>query len=257
MPLPWGFTETYTAAGTWQVVFTAPGGSPTDVTVFRGAKTIIDSYSYLDPFGEGVATLKFPSITGYDDLEGPDLQRWLTEESNVDIYWVPAVAGTDLISPITGRKDLSYGTEQILWEGFVASLDIEETDTGSVLVVSCQGALLQADRYLSKPAFPPRPFTYEYMIRTELSPVRRPNMRTKGLRIAWPKGWKKRQPGGQTTRFTAVMSRAPRLWPMEGRAGRYMSMAKGPMADRRRQTSKALPQHQGPQVACNALPLCV
>jgi len=204
VPLPWGFTETYTAAGTWQVVFTAPGGSPTDVTVFRGAKTIIDSYSYLDPFGEGVATLKFPSITGYDDLEGPDLQRWLTEESNVDIYWVPAVAGTDLISPITGRKDLSYGTEQILWEGFVASLDIEETDTGSVLVVSCQGALLQADRYLSKPAFPPRPFTYEYMIRTELSPVRRPNMRTKGLRIAWPKGWKKRQPGGQTTRFTAV-----------------------------------------------------
>jgi hypothetical protein len=41
---------------------------------------------------------------------------------------------------------------------------------------------------------------------------------------------------------TAPME-APRLCPMEGRAGRYMSIAKGPMADSRPSTS-AVPKNE-------------
>lgn len=204
MPTPWGFTTTTAAAGTWQVVVTAPGGAPTDVTVVRDARTIIDSYSFMDPFGEGVATLKFPSISGYDDLESPELSAWLTEESNVDLYWVPAVAGTDMFNPVTGKRDLGFGTESVLWEGFVANLGVEETENGSMVVASCQGALLQGDRYLAKPAFPPRPYTYEYMLSQEFSPLRRPNLRTKPLKVVWPRNWAKKQTGGETTRFTPV-----------------------------------------------------
>src|SRR6218665_3702440 len=52
---------------------------------------------------------------------------------------------------------------------------------------------------------------------------------------------------------------APRLWPMAGRAGRYMSMAKGPMAESRpstrailkkREVMPALSQARGGRLGC-------
>lgn len=204
MPQPWSFDYTTAVAGRWRIVMTAPGGSPTDVTDFRGMPTRIDNYSFTDPFSDSLAQLTFPQVSGYDDLAGPDVGSWMTDESSVDIYWVPAIAGSEIVDPVTNLLARTYGTPQIVWEGFVASFAIDQTSNGSQLVVQCTGALLQLDRYLSKPAFPPRPVTYESMIAKEFSPERRPNLRTKPLLIRWPDAWAKKMPAGTPNMYTPL-----------------------------------------------------
>ena len=203
MPTPWSFTSTTTAAGRWKLVITAPGGAATDVTNFRAAPTKIESYSFTDPFGDSIAALTFPQITGYDDLTAPEIGGWLSDESNVDIYWVPAVAGSTVINPVTGQKDLGLGTPAVVWEGFIASYDIEEDENGSHLSVQCQGALMQLDRYKAKPSYPARPQTYESMIRREFDRAYRPNLRTKSMpKPEWPTGWTKTMPAGAVNVYT-------------------------------------------------------
>lgn len=204
MPQPWSFDYTTAVAGRWRIVLTAPGGAPTDVTDFRGMPTRIDNYSFTDPFGDSLCQLTFPQITGYDDLSGPDVGSWLSDEANVDIYWVPAVAGSEIVDPITGALSRAYGTPVPVWEGIVASYDVEGAKDGSSLVVQCQGALLQLDRYLAKPAFPPRPLTYESMMVKEFDPKRRPNLRTKPLVVRFPAGWNKTMPAGTPNLFTPL-----------------------------------------------------
>ncbi len=204
MPQPWSFDYTTAPAGRWRIVVTAPGGKPTDVTDFRGAPTRIDNYSFTDPFADSLAQITFPQITGFDDLAGPDVGGWFTDESDVDIYWVPAIAGSEIVDPVTGTLTRAYGTPVVVWEGIVASFDFEGSKDGSSLVVQCQGALLQLDRYLAKPAFPPRPLTYESMMVKEFSPQRRPNLRTKPLLVRFPDGWAKKMPAGTPNMYTPL-----------------------------------------------------
>jgi hypothetical protein len=204
MPTPWTATETYTAAGRWMLVFTAPGRPSKDVTNFRSTPTLIENYSFADPFGDALLNLRFPQITGYDDLASNEIASWFTDESNVDLYWVPAIAGSTVINPVTGLTDKGLGTPEVLWEGFVGTYDIEETDAGSMLIVACQGALFQGDRHLAKPTYPPRPRTYESMMGDQFSPTYRPNLRTKPLRVDYPSGWTKTQPGGKVTAYTPM-----------------------------------------------------
>lgn len=197
MPTPWTFTSAAAVGGRWKIVFTAPRGTPTDVTYFRNAPTVLESYSFSDPFSDSLATIRFPQITGFDDLQGREVGTWLHPESSVDIYWVPTVAGSSVVNPLTGKKTLALGTPVILWEGFVASMDVEQDENGSAMTVQCQGALLQLDRYLAKPGYPPRPLTYESLMRAEFSKAKRPNLRTQNLQVVFPNGWARKM--GQTT----------------------------------------------------------
>ena len=194
MPQPWSFTQSSTVAGRWQLLVTPMGGKVYDLTNFRGVPTKIGEYSFTDPFGDSLASLQFPQVTGYDDLSSPEF-AWLRDGANVDIAWVPTKPGSTVINPLTNQRTLDLATPGVVWEGFISSKDIEQTDTGSYLAVQCQGALLQLDRYKAKPAYPSRPILYEEMIRREFDRARRPNLRTRSLAAPqFPAGWAKTMP---------------------------------------------------------------
>jgi len=79
----------------------------------------------------------------------------------------------------------------VVWEGYIASLETSVDGQNSDLTVQCQGSLFQADRYLQKPAYPPRPIPHERLIADVFSHVSRPSLRTKSLEVRFPVGWTK------------------------------------------------------------------
>ena len=191
----WTFTPVAGALGRFQVIFTKPGGKPTDVTFFRSTPMSIGSYSGADPFGDAAAVLSFPQITGYDDLTGADVGSWLAPFAQVEIYWVTYASGLKEVDPRTNEVTLAPQGRKRLWEGYVASIDLDLDESGSRMNVQCQGANYQVDRYMAKPAFPARPVPHERLIASAFSHSQRPHLRTKPLLIEWPKGWTKKVPG--------------------------------------------------------------
>lgn len=224
----WDQTVTRTVGGRFQIVITRIGASnlfssqegvPTDVSYFRGTPTIIANYGSGDPFGDATLVLRFPSITGFDDFDSPEIGSWLGDASNVDIYWIPGEtvsalpllpAGIEQLryeNPTTGQADVyapvnSYslvGSEIVptgvrgtaVFEGFIASLEFDEQGE---LGVQCQGALFQGDHYLEKPFYPAAPQTLESLIANVFNHAQRPHLRTQPLEIAWPAGWTKVAP---------------------------------------------------------------
>lgn len=371
----WGFTSAESLPGVFQVILNKPGGRSKDVTFFRGAPTGIDSYSNGDPFGDAACVLKFPGISGFDDLDSQDVGSWLADFSDVNIYFkygypVRDLSFADTIDPITQQQTMCtsialaalcnmvvpaatdsswgvpltlaqnqanppnlkagyptswpdstaywlwpgpYGPAQsdhpfarglftttftlpsstavtlyltgddkmqawmdnniiysttdspqywhgfctvsmtlaagtheltaivvnrneldfvdgegphvinpggylfslkkdsdnsiivnsnasstkairvppqriIVWEGFVASMEVS-LEQSSELTVQCQGALYQADRYLQKPAYPPRPIPHEKLMQEVFSHTKRPHLRTQQLTIRFPSNW--------------------------------------------------------------------
>lgn len=213
--------------GRFQIVFTRIGaldkmssvlGKPVDVTNFRGVPTQLGQYSSGDPFGDGTASFTFPSITGFDDFDSPEIGGWLADYSNVDLWWIPAVPAGSLVIPsgspdgrlfidgLTNEPDaiapvytysggaISARRGKKIWEGFVASMAFADSETGTQLEVQCQGALYQADRYLEKPFYPPNPQTLESLIAAVFDHEQRPHLRTRPLAIEWPIGWTKVAP---------------------------------------------------------------
>lgn len=159
-------SETRAPLGYFRIFFTAPGGAKTDVTFFREIPTSLGNFSQADPFGYAAATISFSQISLLDNLGHGDLS-WLSHFSDVDI--------------VLQRPD---GSQEIVWEGFVASYDWT-----TQLVVQCQGALFQVDKYVSFPQYPSVPIAYEQLIAEMLSPSRHPHLRTEELRIEWPDNW--------------------------------------------------------------------
>ena len=63
------------------------------------------------------------------------------------------------------------------------------TRPAPALTVSCQGAMLQLDNFLSKPAYPYQPLPYELEIANQFKG--RPSLRLGGMFTEWPSWWTK------------------------------------------------------------------
>lgn len=161
-------TEITGDGGYFRIFFTPPGGRRTEVTVFRGAPTQINSLSSTDPFGDATGSITFEQITSYDRPGQGDLS-WLVPKANVDIRYYNA----------------DGSLHEWSWEGIYISEDISETS----YTVSLRGALYQADDFQAAPWFPQYPVPYELLIRMALDPSRRPSLRTAPLKIEWPDDW--------------------------------------------------------------------
>jgi peptidoglycan hydrolase-like protein with peptidoglycan-binding domain len=69
-----------------------------DRTVFRGAPTYVDSWTLMDPFGCGPATIRFPKVSGFDQI-GAGATGFLRRGASVDIYLVTP-GGTRVQPPL-------------------------------------------------------------------------------------------------------------------------------------------------------------
>jgi hypothetical protein len=207
--MKWAFEQTRGVGGYFVVVFTVPGKAGRDVTYFRDVPVEIMSYSSGDPFGDSVASLRFPQITGFDDFGTGDLE-WLSTNASVDIYYRDAAydADGDLINSLTQKKNRAYHApewDDVVFQGFIASFDISQSSSEASLTVQCQGALFQVDRMISKPFFPARPYLHENLIARQLSPTRHPSLRTKALGTPqFPAGWNTKMPSGAATVYTPI-----------------------------------------------------
>lgn len=216
--------QTTTAlGGRFRVVVTRVGmHDAQDVTIVRGAKTLINNYSNADPFGDGTLSLSFPRITSFDDWSAPDLALWLADDSDVDIWWVPGYASnegrvhppgenlTPFMNPLTGTYDaispdtdwttdgLGHYTGKVsgvkVWEGFFVSFDPSDSAQAETLEVQCQGALFQDDAYFAKPYYPPNPQTLESLITGAFDKTQKPHLRTSPAHTVFPAGWTKVAP---------------------------------------------------------------
>ncbi len=199
----WTFERTATLGGRFQIIITKPGHPPTDVSMLRGAPAQLSSYTNADPFGDATAQITFPMLSGFDDLDSHDVGAFLGDFADVDIWWLPATAaepGTgDVLSPLSNAPDVTTpvvtgtGAEARtkVWEGFIASIELSADDAGSSISVQCQGALFQADRYMQKPFFPPRPQPLEALLAGVFDRATKPHLRTGPLVTTFPAGWSK------------------------------------------------------------------
>lgn len=376
----WGFTQTNSEPGVFQILARKPGRGVVDISSIRGVPTEISNFSSGDPFGDAAAVLSFPGLSGFEDLDSPEIGSWLGDFTEIDINWLAgypvAPQDANTIDPLTQELTLSVdptskgmvkilfppdtddgwdtpgalhvtetnpitnvkhgyptswpdsgaywlwpnppgptvsdlprvtalyrssftlgsttnctlyvtgdnevqfwlddtivapiieggtglgwqgyriytmtlapGDHQIkaavvnsgvyewrngeyfdyrgnpggllyslsvtgspgtviarsepstvqtyrvkpqrikLYEGYIASIETSYSDVASGINVQCQGALYQADRYLQKPSYPPRPIPYESLIRQVFDHNLRPNLRTAPLAINWPPGW--------------------------------------------------------------------
>jgi peptidoglycan hydrolase-like protein with peptidoglycan-binding domain len=69
-----------------------------DRSVFRGSPTFVDSWTLQDPFGCGPATIRFPKVTGFDQI-GTGTTGFLRRGAAVDIYLVTP-GGTRVQPPL-------------------------------------------------------------------------------------------------------------------------------------------------------------
>lgn len=184
--------------GYFAIVMSGPNLPTEDVTFFRNSPLVVESYSFADPFGDSLATIRFPQITPYDDLESREL--WFAREYvNVDIYWVNCrnykqdENSFRVINTLSSDEMwASYTDKEKLWEGFVISLN--PTDDG--LVLECQGAIFELDRYLAAPLYPDRPWVNEALIERAFlyvnwNPTSGYKIRLNPLSVIWPEGWSK------------------------------------------------------------------
>lgn len=227
--MKWRYTRTAYVGGRFQIVASKRtiGGKTVDITAVRGAATSIDDYSNADPFGDSTAQLTFGALTPFDDLEAVDLITWLGCNTDIDIYWVPAVSTAPqykleqpVIDPLTNLPDIvtpsqlrnssgvSLGDQRVkVWEGYIASLDFSNDSSTANLQAQCQGALFQADCYYAYPFYPAQPWPIELLIaQAFLKKGRLINLRTAPFTINWPTGWKLVVPkySGSTNAYTIM-----------------------------------------------------
>lgn len=128
----WG-TLRIVAGETW-INGTATAGTAstgTDVTTVRGVRTLIDSLTFTEPYGEGVGQLTFPAVTEYDYPSHTDL-GWLLTGSNIDIYHTLG----SVAAAAAGTAEVPY------WHGFITSLEFASAPGVSTPVsVQLLGAL--------------------------------------------------------------------------------------------------------------------
>jgi hypothetical protein len=147
-------------------------GRPTwvDISLVRGMPTSVASMGTSDPFGPTTAQISVPSVTLLDSLGEGDLW-WCTGDVNVDIHWF----------------DVKKNRTTYTWEGHVTSF--EWGGDGGTLTITCRGALLQLQDFLSVPKYPYQPSPYEIEIANQFK--NRPSLRLAGMQIQFPKWWTK------------------------------------------------------------------
>ena len=131
-------TDTTTDFGGFQIIV---GGR--DMTTVRGHRTLIESYSSAEPFGDATCVLRFPGISPFEDVG---------EGAAADIV---GVGGNPNVTIWRVRSDGTVDrTSQPLFQGFGASEDdsIDESGT-SGLVMQCAGAIWQASFSQHQPHF--------------------------------------------------------------------------------------------------------
>jgi hypothetical protein len=107
-----------------------------DLSLWRGARSVIEEYSSTDPFGDATATIWLPQVTPYDLIEYNE-------------------AGT-LVGPAPRNADVHirrvFPTENQtneLWNGVVVGY--QDRDVG--IAVECVGQFYDLDRFLATPDF--------------------------------------------------------------------------------------------------------
>lgn len=202
--MSWGYSEEtgefgYWVVKVWDSWISDSSRVPydTDVTFYRGYPTQIGSLEASDPFGDVIADLEFPGITGFDSLGPGGTVPWLKTYMNVDIYFLPCTVDSwtsfhglpeqQLVNPVTNSTYLylhEYDQDgnriAPLWEGFFYAITPGPTSVS----VRCKGALHQVDEYYAKPLTPLRPKPVEEMIARYFDPTRR-GLWTQPLEIDW------------------------------------------------------------------------
>ena len=167
------------ATGYW-VPFVLPKGNQyagrpgrVNVATVRNVPTKVSAIGTTDPFGPSTATLEFLGVTILDEPGEGDLW-WLAGENDVEIHWI----------------DMETSQSIYQWEGTMLSFDYNEDETGNPLTVTCQGAMLQLDNFLAKPAYPYQPLPYELEIANQFKG--KPSLRLGGMYTEWPSWWTKK-----------------------------------------------------------------
>lgn len=212
----WKPVEARARGGYHRIIATPPGKAPRDITFIRGTPVQLNSYATADPFGDSVASLTLPMVTPLDDPTSEEL-CFLQDDTLLDIWFIPAMAVPDgwvagsqdtmlWTNPITNKTDIvcpawvyeldggvwtrtNTRRGDKVWEGHIASEDINGDDRSFSTGLSLQGALFQIDATLAKPFYPARPQTVESLIIGSFSRKQNPGLRTQPARIEWPGGW--------------------------------------------------------------------
>lgn len=188
--MTWNYDESTQIGGRFKVTVGRYGEGAIDVTYVRGIPTQIESYTFGDPFGDATAVLQFPSVTGFDDIDGRSgtgIGSWLQDYAEVIIYWIPQASSGHIINPISEQHTAADGAPQQIWRGFIASIEV--SDSGEGVTANCQGLLFQLDRYIQKPYYPSNPQAMEFLIAQTFDGNLRPALRHKWLPIEYPAGW--------------------------------------------------------------------
>lgn len=206
--MSWDYSSReFVDAGIFAVLVKRGLSEVTNVTFFRGVQTVVQEFTYADPFQDATAQVRFPAVTGFDGNGGDTW--WLEEFTNLDIYWLQATEDSwgsvqQVLNPLSTAQDwwLHHSNPDgsglfPVWEGYIASYEL--TEQGAV--VTCQGFLYQLDKYTAKPFYPSQPWPQERLIQREFSkslhdrPDPRKGLLAKTLRdedILFPPDWNRK-----------------------------------------------------------------
>lgn len=132
-----------------QILLKPSGRATQDVTFIRDVPTQLISFSSGDPFDDATAVIRFPQISPGDDLslgQGLDFIRGM---ANVDLVH---------IGPGGGKV-------RTLWEGMVESFDLELSEDGYSVTLTCMGAIYQLNLYVAQPRYYEEPVNAVELVR--------------------------------------------------------------------------------------------
>lgn len=152
-----------------------------DVTFYRDIPCKPLRWTFNEPFSDATAEIFFPQITGFE--EPPAFLQASGEAPNVDLWLV--------------RPD---NTQKVLWEGMVASFEVDE----SGITIVCIGALYQLDLYRKAPSFNTQLRDVQEVIAEEFTTAH-PSLRTGPPAYVLGSGLNTRQRGGWTRALTGYV----------------------------------------------------
>lgn len=170
----------------------------TDVTFFRDVPVQVVSWSSGDPFDDASCVLRFPQVSPFERAGVGELS-WLKGHNLVDI---------NLIRP--------NGNKRVLWEGMIASIEDDVSETNASVSLQCVGALFQLDYYVKSPEnlSEKKQRLYERAIADEFSPPKGNHeaLKTSRCRIVYPEGmedtdWYTRYSGAWEKTLTGYIQR--------------------------------------------------
>src|SRR5689334_4666047 len=167
-------------AGIWVLMVRPPGGSPVNITTFRGSPMKIESYSFTDPYGPGQMSVTIPAVSPFEQKGVGDLS-WAVKGADIDLIWKGDLPPN---YPIGYRTPAGVVTPSFRWEGFLTTFSLNKSGG---ITLQCKGAMLQLDNWLAKPEYTARPLPYEWAMARQFR--NRPALRLMPLKVVWPGWW--------------------------------------------------------------------